>query len=73
MIRTLRLVYDDIDQWLTDYGLLLNTDISNLQGICIKSKDNSSVWNFMSLGADDFLTKPVDFIVLKEKLRSLVA
>ena len=25
----------------------------------------------MSLGADDFLTKPVDFSVLKEKLKSI--
>ena len=27
----------------------------------------------MHLGADDFLTKPVDFIVLKEKIRSMGA
>jgi DNA-binding response OmpR family regulator len=25
----------------------------------------------MQLGADDFLTKPLDFVVLKEKLKTL--
>jgi len=35
--------------------------------------DSENYNQAMSLGADDFLTKPVDFIVLREKLRSLVA
>jgi two-component system, chemotaxis family, chemotaxis protein CheY len=33
--------------------------------------DNENYTSAMSLGADDFLTKPVDFGTLKEKLKSL--
>jgi CheY-like chemotaxis protein len=35
--------------------------------------DEQNFNNAMSLGADDFLTKPVDFDILKQKLRSLQA
>jgi len=45
--RTLRLVYNKIDQWLTDYHFLLTKDISNLQGVCVRSKDDPAIWNFM--------------------------
>ena len=34
--------------------------------------DNASYQQAMSLGANDFLTKPVDFAVLKEKLQHLL-
>ena len=34
--------------------------------------DNASYQQAMSLGANDFLTKPVDFAVLKEKLKVLL-
>jgi two-component system, chemotaxis family, chemotaxis protein CheY len=34
--------------------------------------DNESYSDAMSYGADDFLTKPVNFPVLKEKLKSLI-
>ena len=34
--------------------------------------DNASYEQAMSLGANDFLTKPVDFAVLKEKLQHLL-
>lgn len=33
--------------------------------------DNENYTQAMQLGADDFLTKPVDFIVLKEKIKAL--
>jgi CheY-like chemotaxis protein len=33
--------------------------------------DNENFHQAMQLGADDFLTKPVDFNILKEKIRSL--
>ena len=32
--------------------------------------DSDNYKHAMQLGADDFLTKPVDFVVLKEKLKS---
>jgi two-component system, chemotaxis family, chemotaxis protein CheY len=32
--------------------------------------DNDNYTEAMELGADDFLTKPVDFVLLKEKLKS---
>ncbi|WP_026770456.1 response regulator [Asinibacterium sp. OR53] len=35
--------------------------------------DSENYNQAMKLGADDFLTKPVDFTVLKEKLKSLAA
>lgn len=35
--------------------------------------DNDNYNQAMKLGADDFLTKPVDFTILKEKLKSLAA
>lgn len=34
--------------------------------------DDDNYNQAMKLGADDFLTKPVDFIVLKEKLKSKI-
>ena len=34
--------------------------------------DNDSYQQAMSLGANDFLTKPIDFSVLKEKLQHLL-
>ena len=34
--------------------------------------DNASYQQAMSLGANDFLTKPVDFAVLKQKLQHLL-
>ena len=34
--------------------------------------DNENYNTAMQLGADDFLTKPVDFTVLKEKLKAIV-
>ncbi|HEX8507365.1 MAG TPA: response regulator [Hymenobacter sp.] len=34
--------------------------------------DNESYQKAMSLGANDFLTKPVDFVVLKDKLLHLL-
>jgi CheY-like chemotaxis protein len=33
--------------------------------------DNDNYKQAMALGADDFLTKPLDFVLLKEKLKSL--
>jgi two-component system, chemotaxis family, chemotaxis protein CheY len=33
--------------------------------------DDENYRRAMELGADDFLTKPVDFVALKEKIRSL--
>jgi FAD/FMN-containing dehydrogenase len=47
IFRTLRLIYKNIDQWLSDYHFLLIKDISNLQGICVRSKDDPAIWNFM--------------------------
>ncbi len=35
--------------------------------------DNENYQQAMKLGADDFLTKPVDFTVLKEKLKTITA
>ncbi len=35
--------------------------------------DDENYNNAMKLGADDFLTKPVDFVSLKEKLKSRIA
>ncbi len=35
--------------------------------------DNDNYNQAMKLGADDFLTKPVDLTILKEKLKSLAA
>ncbi|HPI12890.1 MAG TPA: response regulator [Catalimonadaceae bacterium] len=35
--------------------------------------DDQNYQEAMRLGADDFLTKPVDFLNLKEKLKSLIA
>lgn len=35
--------------------------------------DNDNYQQAMKLGADDFLTKPVDFTVLKEKLKTITA
>ena len=35
--------------------------------------DDENYNNAMKLGADDFLTKPVDFVALKEKLKSRIA
>ena len=35
--------------------------------------DDENYKRAMELGADDFLTKPVDFIALKEKIKSLEA
>ncbi|WP_201977256.1 response regulator [Hymenobacter rubidus] len=35
--------------------------------------DNDSYQKAMALGANDFLTKPVDFAVLKDKLQHLLA
>ena len=35
--------------------------------------DNGNYNEAMALGADDFLTKPVDFNLLKEKLKSKIA
>jgi CheY-like chemotaxis protein len=35
--------------------------------------DSENYSQAINLGADDFLTKPVDFTVLKEKLKSLAA
>lgn len=35
--------------------------------------DSENYKRAMELGADDFLTKPVDFIMLKEKIRTLEA
>lgn len=35
--------------------------------------DNQNYQEAMRLGADDFLTKPVDFLTLKEKLKTLIA
>jgi two-component system chemotaxis response regulator CheY len=35
--------------------------------------DNENYNHAMQLGADDFLTKPVDFLLLKEKLKSRLA
>jgi CheY-like chemotaxis protein len=34
--------------------------------------DNENYSRAMQLGADDFLTKPVDFVVLKEKLKNSI-
>ncbi|HEY2727509.1 MAG TPA: response regulator, partial [Parafilimonas sp.] len=34
--------------------------------------DSENYSKAMQLGADDFLTKPVDFTVLKEKLKKLI-
>jgi two-component system, chemotaxis family, chemotaxis protein CheY len=34
--------------------------------------DSDNYKRAMDLGADDFLTKPVDFIVLKEKIKTMV-
>src|SRR4030095_3029021 len=74
MIRTMRLVYEDIDQWLADYRLLIETDISNLQGICVKSKDNSFLWNFIleiSLQAESIEgLKKYDEIISKLKFQN---
>lgn len=54
--RVLRLLYEDIDQWVSDYELLRKTtSISNLQGIIIRSATNKAVWNYLlevSLHAD---------------------
>ena len=48
LFRVLRLIYDDIDTWFSDYQLLLKTvNISNLQGILIKSGPDKTLWNFM--------------------------
>jgi FAD/FMN-containing dehydrogenase len=47
IFRTLRLVYNNIDQWLNDYHFLLTKDISNLQGICVRSKEDPAIWNFL--------------------------
>jgi FAD/FMN-containing dehydrogenase len=47
MFRTFRYVYDSIDQWLSDYQLLLTRNVSNLQGICVRSKQNPQIWNFL--------------------------
>jgi FAD/FMN-containing dehydrogenase len=47
IFRTLRLVYKNIDQWLNDYHFLLTKDISNLQGICVRSKEDPAIWNFL--------------------------
>jgi two-component system, chemotaxis family, chemotaxis protein CheY len=33
--------------------------------------DNENYTQAMQLGADDFLTKPLDFSILKEKIKSL--
>lgn len=35
--------------------------------------DNENYQQAMKLGADDFLTKPVDFAALKEKLKTITA
>lgn len=35
--------------------------------------DNDNYQQAMKLGADDFLTKPVDFTILKEKLKTITA
>lgn len=35
--------------------------------------DNDNYQQAMKLGADDFLTKPVDFTALKEKLKTITA
>lgn len=35
--------------------------------------DNENYQQAMKLGADDFLTKPVDFTALKEKLKTITA
>jgi two-component system, chemotaxis family, chemotaxis protein CheY len=35
--------------------------------------DSENYKRAMELGADDFLTKPVDFIMLKEKIKTLEA
>ena len=47
MLRSFRYVYDTIDPWLSDYEFLLSKDISNLQGICVKSKQDPKIWNFL--------------------------
>jgi DNA-binding response OmpR family regulator len=33
--------------------------------------DSENYKRAMELGADDFLTKPVDFVMLKEKIKTL--
>jgi FAD/FMN-containing dehydrogenase len=47
MFRSLRFVYDAIDPWLSDYQFLLTKRISNLQGICVRSKQDPQIWNFL--------------------------
>ncbi len=47
MFRSFRWVYDNIDSWLSDYQFLLSKNISNLQGICVKSKQDPKTWNFL--------------------------
>ena len=47
MFRTVRYIYDSIDPWLSDYQFLLSKNISNLQGICVKSKQDPKTWNFL--------------------------
>lgn len=54
--RVHRLLYEDIDQWYSDYELLRKTTSnSHLQGIMIRSAANKARWNFLleaSLQAD---------------------
>jgi len=47
MFRSFRYVYESIDPWLSDYQFLLSKNISNLQGICVKSKLDPKTWNFI--------------------------